>query len=213
MGWVELMLLVGILLVSGLGMIGVEAVGYNRGGYNSEFWKLPLDDKLDRVAQHRREWWWVSIWELVGLFLVTGGLAGFTYLLSSAGEPVLAFVAFGGYLVALFAWVFGLITQAAAVSQAAIQRSETGETPSWVHPFWQAGYFAEGAWIVGTNLAYAVIGVGVLQSGLVGEWAGWAAVGVGLAIPVLVLVTKAGFPQLGLVVPFILGVATIIETL
>ncbi len=90
---------------------------------------LPLDDKLDRVAVHSWEWWWVSIWELVGLFLVTGGLAGLTYLLAAEDEPVLASVAFGGYLVALVAWVFGLIAQAAAVFQAATQRTETGETP------------------------------------------------------------------------------------
>ncbi len=109
-------------------VIAVEAVGYKRGGYNSEFWRLPLDDKLDRVAVHRWEWWWVSVWELVGLFLMTGGIAGLTYLLTEEGEPVLASVAFGGYLVALFAWVFGLIAQAGAVSQAASQRTETGES-------------------------------------------------------------------------------------
>ena len=206
------MLLVGILLVAGMGLIAVEAVGYNRGGYNAEFWSLPLDDKLDRVALHHREWWWVSIWELVGLFLMTGGLAGLTYLVAAQGEPVLASVAFGGYLVALFAWVFGLIAQAAAVSQAATQRTETGETPSWIHPFWAAGYLAEGAWIIGTNLAYAVIGVAILQSGLVGAWSGWAALGLGVLIPVVVLLTRFGFPQLGLLVPFILGVAVIIET-
>jgi len=205
------MLLVGFLLVAGLGMIGVEAVGFSRGGYNSEFWRLPLDDKLDHVSEHRWEWWWVSIWGLVGLFLATGGLAGFIYLLADAGEPILAFVAIGFYLVALFAWVFGLITQASATSQAASQRTETGETPAWIHPFWQAGYFAEGTWIIGSNLAYAILGIGVLQSGMIGGWAGWSAVGIGLLIPIIVLATRVGFPQLGLIVPFVLGVATLIE--
>jgi hypothetical protein len=40
------MLLVGILLVAGIGLIAVEAVGYNRGENNAEFWRLPLDEKL-----------------------------------------------------------------------------------------------------------------------------------------------------------------------
>ena len=43
------MAFVGILLMSGIGMIAVEAVGYQRGGYNSAFWKLPLDDKLENI--------------------------------------------------------------------------------------------------------------------------------------------------------------------
>lgn len=206
------MLLVGILLVAGLGLIVVEAVGYSRGGYDGKFWKLPLDDQLDHVVVHKWEWWWVSIWELVGLFLMTGGLAGLTYLLADADEPVLAFVAFGGYLVALFTWVLALITQAAAMSRAAIQRTETGETPNWIHPFRDAGYLAEGAWILGTNIAYAVIGVAILQSGLVATWSGWAAISLGVLIPVVVLVTRVGFPQLGLLVPFIVGISVIIES-
>ena len=44
--------LVGILLLSGVILLAVEAVGYVRGGYNSAFWKLPLDEKLDHVADH-----------------------------------------------------------------------------------------------------------------------------------------------------------------
>jgi hypothetical protein len=198
-------------LVSGIGLVAVEAVGYIRGGYDSAFWKLPLDDKLDHVAEHRWEWWWVSIWELVGLFLMTGGIAGLTHLLAEAGESILAFVALGGYLVALFAWVFGLITQAATVSQAAHQRIETGTTPSWIHPLWQAGYFAEGAWVLGTNLAYAVIGVAILQTGLVAVWAGWVALALGALIVVAVLITRAGFPQLGILLPAVIGVALLVE--
>lgn len=207
------MVLVGVLLMAGIGVIAVEAVGYNRGGYNSAFWQLPLDDKLDRIVDHRWEWWWIAIWELVGLFLMTGGLAGLTALLVAEDEAVLASVAFGGYLVALFAWVSGLMGQTAAGTQAAAQRAESGATPSWIHPIWEAAYFAEGAWIVGSNLAYALIGVAILQSGIVAAWAGWATLGVGLMIPVAFLATRFGFPQLGVIVPFILGVALLIEAL
>ena len=86
------------------------------------------------------------------------------------------------------------------------------ETPNWIHPFRDAGYLAEGAWILGTNIAYAVIGVAILQSGLVATWSGWAAIGLGVLIPVVVLVTRVGFPQLGLLVPFIVGISVIIES-
>lgn len=205
------MLLVGILLVSAIALMLVEAVGYSRGGYNGAFWKLPLDDKLDHVALHKRDWWWISLWGLVAVFLMTGGLAGLTYLLADAGEPVLAYVAFGGYLIGVFAWLFGLIAQTTVVSRAATERADTGETPEWIHPFWDAAYLSEGVWIIGTNLAYAVVGVAIIQSGFVGAWAGWAALALGVLIPVFVVMTKAGFPQLGELVPFIVGIAVIIE--
>ena len=54
------MVLVAALLLSGLVLVAVESVGYVRGGYDSAFWRLPLDAKLDQVAEHRWEWWWVS---------------------------------------------------------------------------------------------------------------------------------------------------------
>lgn len=207
------MLLVGILLLAGMALIAVQSVGYRRGAFNSEFWRLPLDDKLDRVAVRKWEWWWVAIWDLVGLFLMTGGLAGLTHLLAESGEGVLAYVALGGYLVALFSWFFGVIIQAAGVSHAADQRKKAGATPSWIHPFWTAGYLAEAVWVIGTSLAYVVLGVAILQSGLIAPWSGWAAVGLGIVIPVAVLLARTGFPQLGYFVPFVVGIALIIEAM
>jgi hypothetical protein len=161
---------------------------------------------------HRQEWWWISFGQLVGIFAMTAGLSGLTYLISVEGELVLACVSFGAYLVALFAWVLGLISQTATIPRAASQRAETGETSSWIHAFWDAGYLAEGVWIIGTNLAYAVMGLAVLQSGLVGAWAGWAALGVGILIPAAVVATRYGFPEMSLLVLFILGIAAIIES-
>jgi hypothetical protein len=76
------MLLIGILLMASIGLMTVESIGYRRGGFDSEFWMKPLDDKLDHVAEHTRDWWLVSKTELVGIFLMTGGLAGLTYLLA-----------------------------------------------------------------------------------------------------------------------------------
>ncbi len=206
------MLLIGILLMASIGLMTVESIGYRRGGFDSEFWKKPLDDRLEHVAEHTRDWWLVSIAELVGIFLMTGGLAGLTYLLATEGEGALAFAAFGGYLVALIAWVFALIAQTTTFSRAATNRAKTGETPAWIHPFWDAGYLAEGVWIVGSNLAFAGIGVAILQSGLLPAWSGWVAIALGILLPIVVLITRAGFPQLGGLVPFIIGIAAIIES-
>lgn len=206
------MLLVGLLLISGLALVAVQSVGYSRGDYNSAFWKLPLDDKLDHVATYQREWWWISIWELVGLFLMTAGIFGLAGLLDEAGGSTIPYVALGGYLIAVFAWVFGLIVQAASISQAAKQRTETRATPSWIHPLWQAGYLAEGTWIVGANLAYAVFGVAILQTDLLAAWAGWVSIAGGALVAGAVGVTRAGFPQLAVLLPAVTGIALIIES-
>jgi hypothetical protein len=208
-----MMTTVGVLLLAGLVLVAVEAVGYTRGGYSSAFWRLPLDDKLDHVAEHRWEWWWISVWGLVGLFLMSGGVFGLGYLLADAGEPLLASVSLGGFVVAVLAWVWGLLVQASAVSEAAKQRADTGTTPPWLHPLWNGAFIAELSWITGANLAYALIGVTILQTGLVADWAGWVALVAGGLIAVGVLITREGFPQLGYLLPAAIGIALLIESL
>lgn len=203
--------LVGVLLLSGFALIAVESVGYVRGGYNSAFWRLPLDQKLDHVADHRWEWWWISLWPLVGLFTVSGGVFGFAYLLADGGEPVLAHVALGGFVISVLSWVFGVSIQAAAVSEASKQRTEAGVTPEWIHPFWNAAFLLEVVWIVGSNIAYSLVGVAILQTGVVADWAGWVALIAGAVTAVVVLVVRDGFPQLGILVPAVIGVALLIE--
>jgi hypothetical protein len=205
------MILVGVLLVSGFALIAVEAVGYTKGGYNSVFWRLPLDEKLDHVAGNGWAWWWMSIWTLVGLFSMSAGIFGLTILLADAGEAVLSYVALGAYVMALAAWVLGLTIQTSAVPIAAKQRAETGETPPWLSPLWTAAHVSEGVWIVGTNLAFSVFGVAMLGSGLVASWAGWVAVVAGVLIPVVVAAVRDGFPQLGVLIPAVIGVAALIE--
>jgi hypothetical protein len=205
------MVLVGILLVSGFALIAVESVGYLRGGYNSAFWRLPLDDKLDHVAEHRRDWWWISIWSLVGLFTVSGGLFGFASLLVDGGEPVLAYVALGGFVVSVLCWVVGVAVQGAAISEASKQRTESGVTPEWVHPFWSFAFLLEVYWIVGSNVAFSLIGVAILQTGVVADWAGWVALIGGAITAVVVLVLRDGFPQLGILLPAVIGIALLIE--
>jgi hypothetical protein len=204
--------LVGVLLLSGLLLMALEAVGWTRGGYNSAFWRLPLGEKLDHVAKHRWEWWWISTLSVAGLFLMSGGIFGLSYLLADAGEPVLAYVALGGYVVAVMAWVIGVIVQGAAVAEAARQQSDTGVTPAWIHPFWGGAFAAEILWIAGSGLAYALMGLAVLQTELLAGWAGWFSIVVGSLTAVIVLVARDGFPQLGYFPPAALGIALLIES-
>jgi hypothetical protein len=201
-GW----LLVGAFVVSSIG----SGTAYRTGGYTGQFWALPLDDKLDHLHTHRRQWWLLSIGQLVGLIVMTAGVAGFTFLLADAGEGALAWVGFGTYLVALIAWAIGLIAQTATLPTAATQRAETGATPSWIHAFWASGYLAEATWVIVANIAYAVLGLAILQSGLLADWAGWVAIGLGIGIPILVVATRYGFPEMTQIVPLIVGIALIL---
>ncbi len=204
------MIVVGVLLTAGLALVAVESVGYVRGGFNSEFWALSLDDKLARVGEQQWAWWWVASWSLVGLFLMSAGVVGLTQMLAEAGEPTLAAVALGGFLVALMAWVAAQLIQAAAVSRAARVRVETGETPGWMRPLWDAAYLAEAIWVFGTNLAYAVFGLALVQTALIAPWAGWTVSAVSLAIVASVAILREGFPQLGILAPAFIGVMLLI---
>jgi hypothetical protein len=47
----------------------------------------------------------------------------------------------------------------------------------------------------------------VLRTDVLPGWSGWAAIVVGLAIPILVLLTRDGFPELALPAYLTLGVA------
>ncbi|MGB8362556.1 MAG: hypothetical protein WCE80_14255 [Acidimicrobiia bacterium] len=200
------MILVGVLLVLGLGasLVGNLSLG---AGYNSAFWRLPLDEKLDHIFTQRRAWWWMSLWELVGLFAMTGGMAGLTWLLVDGGEPVLASVAVGGYVVALIPWLFGLTFQTAGVARAARSRGETGRTPDWLQPLWDTAYLGEIIWIVASNLAHAVFGLALVQTGLVASWVGWLVFGLALGVIAIVAIVRDGFPQLGSLAPLIIGIA------
>ena len=205
------MVLVGVLLVLPLALVAVETPGYTQGGYGSAFWKLPLDEKLDHVAGHQRHWWWISIWGLVGLFALTAGTAGLTALLAEDGEELLALVALGIFFASVVTWMVGTVIQAAVISEAAKQRAETEMTPAWVHALWGAGWFAEVVWIVGANVSYLVFGIALLNTDLVAGWAGWFAIVVGALIPVIVGVTRNGFPQLGMLSPAVIGIGLLVS--
>lgn len=204
------MILVGVLLVSGLGLSLVGSFSV-RAGYNSAFWRLPLDEKLDHISKQQGAWWWMSIWELFGLFAMTAGIAGLTWLLIDGGEPVLASVAVGAYLVALTPWMFGLTFQAAGVARAARSRGETGVTPDWLQPFWDTAFLGELTWVIGSNIAHAVFGLALVQAALVATWVGWVAFGLAAAVAVVVAIVRDGFPQLGALVPLIIGIALLIS--
>lgn len=204
------LLLVGIVLLSILVVFAVESVAYTRGGFNQAFWDLPVDDKLDHIALHKKDWWLLGITSMATLAVVGGGISGLAGLLAAEGAPAVAWVSFGGFLLALIAAVVWVVVQIAAVWPAAEGRHDSGTTADWLQPFWAAAYAGEITWIMVANLAYVGLGAAILQTDLLGAWAGWVAIIGGLAVPLGVAVFRTGFPQLALIVPLVLGVALVL---
>ncbi|MFQ5966124.1 MAG: hypothetical protein ACE5MI_00770 [Acidimicrobiia bacterium] len=203
--------LVGFVLLSIVIGVVVEAIGSGRGKFTSAFWRLPLDDKLDHIAQHRNEWWLMgSTWVAI-LGVLTAGMVGLAWLLAASGQGTLAWVSLGAYLIGVGAWLWGIFVQTPVTWTAASQRRETGSTPGWLQPFWLAAFMAELSFLILTNLAYAGMGVAIIASSFPAVWAGWVAVGLGVLIPVGVVISRAGFPHLALMAPIVFAVALLIE--
>ena len=195
--------LVGGLLIAHVVFCAVEFVGYRRGRFGWEFWESPLDAKLDHVGRHNSAWWLMTLPWFPILAVTTAGLAALAFLLAD----VTGWAAFGVFVLAVAAWLIVLSVQNATTTVAAQRQALTGRTPDWAVAAWQVGYVLERVWIVFANLAAIGYGVAVLRTALLPNWLGWAAIAVGLAIPIIVLLTRDGFPELALPAYLTLGVA------
>jgi hypothetical protein len=195
--------LVGGLLIAPVVFSAVEMVGYRRGKFGREFWESPLDAKLEHVARHNRAWWLMTLPWFPILAVTTAGLAGLSFLLAD----VTGWAAFGAFMLAAEAWLIAMSLQHGTTTVAAQRRAQTGDTPDWAVAVWQAGFVLEQVWIVLANLAAVGYGVVVLRTHVLPGWLGWAAIMAGLAIPILVLLTRDGFPELALPAYLALGVA------
>ena len=197
---------VGALLLSPIAFGAVEAVGYIRGRFLRSFWELPLDAKLDHIGRYDGAWWvMTAAWPPL-VIVLTGGLGGFAFVLGD----VVAWAAFGVFVVAAVAWLMGIVQQGAALSVAAQQRNAVGETPGWAFAVSRIVQMLETVWVVAANVAAAGYGVAVLRTDLLPQWLGWVAVVGGLAIPAVVIVTREVFPHLALPVVMALGVGLLV---
>jgi hypothetical protein len=195
--------LAGGMLVAPVAFSVVEVVGYRQGRFGRTFWESPLDVKLDHVGQHSHAWRLMTLPWFPILAVTTAGLAGLSFLLAD----VAAWTAFGLFILAAEAWLIVMSLQNGTTMVAAQRRAQTGDTPDWAVAVWQAGFVLEQVWIVLANLAAVGYGMAVLRTDMLPGWSGWAAIVVGLAIPILVLVTRDGFPGLALPAYLTLGVA------
>jgi hypothetical protein len=201
----------GIVLLTLVPLVVANGVLEARAGFMSEFWRLPLDGKLDRIADMPRHWAGMgAIW--VGtVAAVAAGMTGLTVVLVDAGAGVVAGLALGGFLVTTTGWLIGVIAQTVGAGQGAKERRETGDTPGWLPPVWMAAWWSELTWVVVSNLALVVWGFAILDSGAVARWAGWTFIGIGAVVVLAVAWLRDVFPQLALLGPIVAGVALVLS--
>jgi len=114
------------------------------------------------------------------LAAMTTGLSAFSILLGQAGEPLLAALALGCFLMGGFSFLVATLLQVGTSGVAARVWGETGTTPGWLEPMWIAASWAEMSYIMLSSLAYVAWGVGVVNSGFSAKWPdgrAWPSVG------------------------------------
>lgn len=201
----------GIVLLALVPLVVVTGVLEARAGFMSDFWRLPLDGKLDRIAEAPRHWTAIGATWIAIVAAVSAGMTAATVLLVEAGAGVPAGLALGPFLVATTGWMIGVTGQTIGGAMAARERRETGDTPGWIRPAWMAAWWSELTWVLVSNLALVAWGLAILRSEVIVRWAGWTLVGIGSVVVLAVTWLRDVFPQLALVGPIVLGVALVLS--
>ncbi len=202
--------LVGGVLALLLPLVVANGVVAARGGYASaSFWRSSREQKLEQIAGAKGVWLFVHAGWLLLLGVATAGIAGLAFLLASAGETALAGIGLGLFLPALVCWYLGVLLQGPPAAIAAERFLEDGVVAPWLDPLWTVVGWAEVAYVAGTAAAYVVFGVAMVDSAFPAVWAGWIAIVVGAVALAGAVLARAYviFPELPLIVPFIVGVA------
>ena len=202
--------IVGIILVLIFPLLFVEAPAFFRGGYKADFWKLSLDDKLDHIAKEPRYWTRMGVVWLPILALAVAGMTGFTYQLASSGAGTLAYVALGSFLFGAVAWLGGVLVQTTSIKRAAELRAVSGRTPDWLEAGWNLGWWSELTFVSAANASFIAYGAAMLDTGFPASWMGWAAIILGVVALLMVGFAREAFPQLGVIVPIVLGIALLL---
>jgi len=202
--------LIGVALLLVLPLLVATELMSARGGYASaSFWRSTRDEKLDRIVEAREYWLWMHVMWVVLLLVLAGAMSGVGFVLADAGEPALAGIGIGLFLVSVVCWLVGVLLQGPPAAIAAELRHETGKTAGWLVPLFAVVGWMEVAYVAGTAVAYVVLGAAMVAGGTPSGWSGWLSIVLG-TVTVLATVLarqRATFPELPLVVPIVLGVA------
>ena len=196
----------GWVLLAVLPLVVWDGVGGMRAGFDNAFWAKPLSDKLPLIAEQRRVWDRLSLIWLPITALLVAGLTAFAFQLSATGDGVWGVLGLGVFIPVATVFMATIPLMATTIGRAAAD----GSVPAWAEPVWQASGWLERAFVVGANLAYVSMGVGIVASGYPAEWAGWVAIVSGALLAVWASLRDYFFQHMTLVTPLALGVALLL---
>jgi hypothetical protein len=202
--------LVGIVLLAVVPIVAWDAWNSLRGGFDNDFFARPLEEKLPQVAENPSAWLRLGTSWIPITVLLVAGFAAFSVQLAEAGEPVLAALGFGSFLVGALAFVVAIVPATNAVAAAAKAHDERGAVPPWLLPLWAASGVAERTFVVSANLAYVAWGVAMVDSAFPTEWAGWTVFITGLLLAAWASLQDYFFQHMTLIGPIVIGVALIV---
>ena len=196
------MLLVSSALIPIVGaLVLVMANGYRPviGGSHGE-----LERIAGQVTTHR---WALSFW-VVGYFAALLGFGVLTSLLPESGGRTIASLALIGFVITFIFVALEAAFHMSVTIWAAEETVRSSAVPSFYEPFrqWLSVY---GQYIYGFVGLLAIAGYGwaLLRTGLIPDWAGWAAIGWSGFWLVAFLALGTTIPGVFLIMPFVIGLA------
>jgi hypothetical protein len=195
-----------LLLLSGVAFGGGASIPLFGEHGEPRIYTLPEDDYLAAIGRNVRAWRWANVAMGSAVVLLTLGLAALSVLLADAGAPVLASLAGASFLVAAITWVVFSAYRATVPVRVARDRVRDGRIPTY--------YSAVGEWAGVLFKTYAVVGflslafygAGIVVTGLVPVWAGWATIVFGLGLLAHLLIAGDTLPAFHYMPPLLIAV-------
>jgi hypothetical protein len=160
-----------ILLISGLVVFMVGAV----------LWKLDFQSRdlghvLRSVAAERGRWLWIHAWIAAGVVLSVGGLVAWVDVQRQAGESTLTPVAVAIFALGAVLWLVAIGMRVTVQDSAAAEVLAGAGVPSGYPALHRLAGLLYAAHMLLSYLSVAVLGWGVLNSGVLSARTGWAGI-------------------------------------
>lgn len=202
--------LVGVVLLGVIPFVVWDGISSVRAGFDNAFWMRPLEEKMTAIVAVRDAWHRIGIVWIFVSGLLAAGFTAFSFQLVSAGEPVLAALGLGAFLLTAIGFTWAALLMVSTISRAAEVHAESGDVPPWALPAWTSTWWIERAFIIGANLAYIAWGAAIVSSGYPATWAGWVAIVSGAVLVAWVSLREYFFQHLVLITPIAIGMALLV---
>jgi hypothetical protein len=192
--------------VSGWLLLASFALWVPAAALPSRVWAAPLRERLALIARRRRRWQAVNLSVGGAAVALVLGFAALAEPLERAGGGVLVPLSLAALLLGAALWLASIAFRVTAMTAASRAEPPPGfEAVS----AWAGGLFL--AWTALGNAAVVGFGAAVVDSAYPATWCGWAAIALGSAILVQLLVTGDALPAVYHVAPALVGIALLVD--